>query len=362
MAELLKNQFFQPAFLEKLRALLTEINPVFASEKFQELVYDEEWGNEELKQRMAHISRALHQTLPSNYEQAIEILMKVAPHFNGFDGMIFPDYVGQFGLEHWEKSMEALELFTQYSSSEFAIRPLILRYEETTLKRMEEWSRHPNHHLRRLASEGCRPRLPWAMALPKFKQDPRPLRPILESLKSDTSDYVCKSVANNLNDITKDNKELVLKWMANWNKNPSPATKWIIKHALRGLVKGGDTQALDLLGYGKANVALHNFKVTPSKISMGESITLSFELQNQDDTPHPLMVDYIIHFAKANGKNAPKVFKLTALDLPPKNSRQLSKKHAIQPITTRKYYSGKQLLEIQVNGKVLGKSSFELKV
>jgi len=360
MAELLKNQFFHPVFLEKLRAVLAGIHPEFPGKKFYRLVYDKEWKNEELKQRMAHISRALHQTLPSDYGQAIEILMKAAPHFNGFDGMVFPDYVGQFGLDHWERSMEALELFTQYSSSEFAIRPLIIRYEKMTLKRMEEWSRDPNHHLRRLASEGCRPRLPWAMALPKFKQDPLPLRSILENLKSDTSDYVRKSVANNLNDISKDNKELVLKWITNWNQNPSPATHWIIKHALRGLVKAGDTQALDLLGYGKANVVLHNFKVTPTKISMGESITLSFELQNHDGTPHSLMVDYIIHFAKANGKNAPKVFKLTSLDLPPKNRKLLSKKHSIQPITTRKYYSGKHLLEIQVNGKMLGKSSFEL--
>jgi len=239
MAELLKNQFFQPVFLEQLRALLAGIHPEFPGEKFHHLVYDEEWKNEELMQHMAHISRALHQTLPTDYEQAIEILMKVAPLINGFDGMIFPHYVGQFGLDHWGKSMEALELFTQYSSSEFAIRPFILRYEEMTLKRMEEWSRFPNHHLRRLASEGCRPRLPWAMALPKFKQDPRHLRPILENLKSDTSDYVRKSVANNLNDISKDNKELVLKWITNWNQNPSPTTHWIIKHALRGLVKAG---------------------------------------------------------------------------------------------------------------------------
>ncbi|MDN5201895.1 DNA alkylation repair protein [Fulvivirgaceae bacterium BMA10] len=362
MAEALKDQMFQKSFYENLCDKIMEKYSAFDKNKFFKILYDHEWDDKALKERMSHSSRVLQQTLPEDYFKALDILQSIAHHFNGFDAMIFPDFVEQFGQDHYEVSVSALELFTQYSSAEFAIRPFIVQRPGETMKRMLAWSMHENHHVRRLSSEGCRPRLPWAMALPEFKKDPKLILPILENLKSDPSEYVRKSVANNLNDITKDNPDIVLEMLNDWNKKPSKETKWIIKHALRGLLKAGNEKALSILGYNSTDVKIKDLKVSPKKIKLGEQIDISFEVTNQSTEKQSLMIDYIIHFTKANGKTAPKVFKLNTTTLEPKGNTQINKTHPIKEITTRKYYSGENFVEIQVNGKVLGKSNFELVV
>ncbi|MDN5214660.1 DNA alkylation repair protein [Fulvivirgaceae bacterium BMA12] len=362
MAEALKDQMFQRPFFEALGKSIGKVYPSFSTKDFFSYLYNEDWEDKSLKERMYHASQSLHETLPDNYDEALDILSKVYQKFDGFDAMIFPDFVEQFGQDHYQLSIEALERFTQFSSAEFAIRPFILKHPEKTMDKMLSWSRHDNHHVRRLSSEGCRPRLPWAMALPLFKKDPGMIFPILDNLKSDPSLYVRKSVANNLNDITKDNPDLVIARLEKWQTDASKETQWITRHALRGMLKAGHPNALKLLGYGSAKVSVDNFKLKPRKIAMGDSLSFSFELRNDGKRPQNLMVDFIVHFVKSNGSTAPKVFKLNTLKLAPGETQLISKSHPFKVITTRKYYSGKHKLAVQVNGKVLGEQSFDLKV
>ena len=362
MAEPLKDLMFQRSFFEDLCDSIRKEYPSFSKDDFFTHLYDDDWENKSLKERMYHASQSLHKTLPADYSKSLSILSKIYHKFNGFDAMIFPDFVEQFGQGHYDLSIDALERFTPFSSAEFAIRPFILKYPEKTMEKMLSWSRSENHHVRRLSSEGCRPRLPWAMALPLFKKDPEPIFPILENLKSDPSLYVRKSVANNLNDITKDNPDMVLTRLTKWQINAGKETQWIIKHALRGMVKAGHPEALKLLGYKPVKVGFDNFKLKSRQIKLGDSLTFSFQLSNEGKQKHNLMVDFIIHFVKANGTTAPKVFKLNTLTLQPGQKEVVTKSHPIMPITTRKYYAGEHKLAIQVNGKVIGEESFHLKM
>ena len=362
MAEALKDQFFQRNFIESLSSSIKSIHSGFDQDAFLKCVYVNEWEDFALKKRMSHISACLGSFLPQDYPTALIILQSIYHQFQGFDAMVFPDFVEQFGLGYYEQSIRALELFTTNSSAEFAIRPFILKYEDQTMLRMLEWSRSENFHVRRLASEGCRPRLPWAMALPGFKANPGPIFPILENLKSDPQIYVRKSVANNLNDIAKDHPDKVLALMQRWRSEASPETEWVIRHALRTLVKEGNKKALGILGYRGNQAQVEDFRIETPVVNMGEPLRFSLALKNTGKNRQQYMVDYVIHFKKARGAHAPKVFKLKQLPLKGGESQVIEKYHPIQAITTRKYYPGEQFLEIQVNGKALGRLKFELKM
>ena len=360
MADLLVNQFFQREFMDDLGAMLATHHQQWDQHQFLSKIYAKGWEDKALLVRMQHISQVLRDLLPPDYQQAIGILLKASAGSSGFNGMVFSDFVGQFGLDHLEESLHALEQFTQVGSGEFAIRQFILRYEKITMERMLQWTQHESEHVRRLASEGCRPRLPWAVALPKYKKDPSPVLPILEQLKADPSKYVQKSVANHLNDLTKDNSELVLDLLEGWKEGASSDTQWIIKHALRGLIKSGDKRALRLLGFEEVKVSLSNFLLDSPSVTLGGSLTFRFDIKNRGKKKAQVSVDFVIHFVKANGSTAPKVFKLKNLSLDAGQTTQVEKNHGIKPITTRKYYSGTHKLSIQVNGNVLGEKEFEL--
>ena len=216
MAEKLKNIFFTKSFIEKLSKAIKVKFADFDGDKFFSYIFDDDWEKRELKDRMRHISRSLHKTLPAQYPKALDILLCIAPDFKGFDAMIFPDFVECYGMDHWDLSLPALGEFTKCCSSEFAIRPFLHQDPDTTMEQVHHWAEDEDYRVRRLASEGCRPRLPWAMALPKFKKDPGPIIPVLEKLKNDESESVRRSVANNLNDISKDNPDLALDLCASW--------------------------------------------------------------------------------------------------------------------------------------------------
>lgn len=365
MAEALKDSLYNRQFFDDLAATLYRHYPSFDREQFIARIYDDTWAERALKDRMRHTTTVLHDLLPDDYRAALDVLKAAAPELEGggFLLMSFCDFVERYGLDDWEASIAAMELFTQYSSAEFAVRPFIMQDTSRMMAQMLAWARHDSHHVRRLASEGCRPRLPWAMALPMFKHDPSPILPILERLKNDPSDYVRRSVANNLNDIAKDNPDVVIDVARRWQKGATDDTQWIIRHALRSLIKAGHSDALELLGYGQdVQVAVENIRLSTDKIQMGESIMLSFDVVSGADEPQTLMIDYIVHFQKANGTLAPKVFKLTQKTLQPGERLHIEKSHTIRPITTRTYYPGEHAISIQINGTTYDCGRFALEM
>ncbi len=360
----LKNIFNEQS-LTALATAIQQAYPNFDRQGFTARVFDEGWAARELKERMRHITTVLHRHLPSDYRTALDILSKALPLLSdyGFETMVFPDYVEVYGLDDWEASIPALEQFTQQVSAEFAIRPFIARYPERTLAKMLEWARHKDPRVRRLASEGCRPRLPWAMALPALKADPSPILPILQVLKGDRSESVRRSVANNLNDISKDNPDMVLEVLERWQTDATDEIHRITSHALRTLVKQGHPEALELLGYpSQPAVGVRKLTVEPASIQMGETVTFSFEVASLSDQPQNLMIDYVVHLMRANGKQTPKVFKLTKKSLQPGQVLQITKQHSFAPVTTRKYYPGEHAIEPKINGRLFERAEFVLRL
>lgn len=369
MAEPLKNMYnADTPLIAALTTALKTSYPAFDTAIFLNTVYDNQWEAQELKARMRQITTALRATLPADYAAALTILRETSRQLGEgftFATMIFPDFVEVYGLDHWDISIDALEQFTQQSSGEFAVRPFILRDQGRMMAQMRKWATHQSHHVRRLASEGCRPRLPWAMALPAFKADPSPILPILETLKHDDSEYVRRSVANNLNDIAKDHPPVVIDLLRGWQNHDTPEIRWMTNHALRTLVKAGNADALALLGFhhngtGEPTLAVENLMIMPSSVMMGDTLTFSFDLASVIETSQEILVDYIVHHMRANGQRTPKVFKLIKRALAPRERFTVSKKHSFKPISTRKYYPGTHALEIQVNGVVYAQQTFEL--
>lgn len=364
MPEPLKNMYNRH-YVSTLADAVETVHKRFNDDVFLADVFDDAWGSLELKARTRHITVCLQQHLPPGYPTAVGVLREAAQAEAlaafGYENMIFPDFVEAHGLGHWDASIAAIEQFTQQSSGEFAVRPFILQDEARMMGQMRAWAHHDNYHVRRLASEGCRPRLPWAMSLPAFKQDPAPILPILHALKNDPTDYVRRSVANNLNDIAKDNPDVTLAVLTEWQASSTDDIQWITRHALRTLVKAGDTQALALLGYGAVDVRVDDLRVEPKAIHIGEEITFSAVITTQGEAPQSLLIDYVLHFVRANGSSNAKVFKLTTRELHPGETLHLSKTHSFKRISTRRYYPGTHALEVQVNGVVRARCEFELR-
>jgi 3-methyladenine DNA glycosylase AlkC len=362
MPEPLKN-IYNPQSVAALAAAVKDQFTAFDEEAFLTGVFDAGWNSLTLKQRMRRITTVLRAGLPRDYHAALDVLFRVLPLLGelGFEKMIFPDFVEVYGLDDWEASIAALEEFTQHISAEFAIRPFITRYQDSTMAQMLQWARHEKAEVRRLASEGSRPRLPWGVALPGLKADPSPILPILELLKSDASESVRRSVANNLNDISKDNPDVVIELLGRWQQDGSDEIQSIIRHALRTLLKQGHPDALELLGYSsEPTIAVHNLAVAPRIVPMGDIVTFSFEIESHGLESQELMVDYVVYLMRANGKQTPKVFKLGAKTLRPGKVVQIQRKHSFAPVTTRKYYPGAHAIEPKINGKLFGRVEFTL--
>lgn len=359
MPERLKDIFFANSFIEQLGQAIGLVYPDFDQQEFTRLVYDDTWTARELKAKMRYLTRCLRATLPEDYPQALAILVKVAPSFNGFDALVFPDYVECYGLDEWDLSMPALAVFTQQGSSEFAVRPFLLQDPQRALAYLSTWAESENHHLRRLASEGCRPRLPWGMALPVFKKDPSLILPILEKLKADESDYVRKSVANNLNDISKDHPDLMLDICERWY-GLTNQTDWIVRHACRGLLKAGNERALRLFGFaGPTGLSITNLILDKAALPIGETLGFSFELRVEAEAPQQVRLEYKVYFVKASGKFSPKVFQIREGIFDP-GIHLISRKHSFVDRTTRRHHPGLHQISIVVNGAEMAAASFDL--
>lgn len=360
--------YFGPPLLEDLARRLLAVYPAFPAAAFIAEVTPQ-LAPLELKGRVAAIAAGLRRHLPPAYPAAVDLLLAIlGPPHTEAEGM-FTDgwylmpvaaFVEHYGLEHLDASLAAMHAITQRHTAEFAIRPFLLRYPAQTLATLRAWARDPSFHVRRLVSEGTRPRLPWATRLPAFLADPTPVLELLEPLKDDPSAYVRKSVANNLNDIAKDHPQLVLATLARWQQGASDGRRWIIRHALRTLVKQGHPEALRLLGAGSPEVQLVSLEVTPATLRVGDTATIAATLRSTANTAQQLVVDYVLHLPGARGTARRATFKLRSQALAAGETLRLVKRHSFAPVSVRRIYPGLHRIALQVNGVVLGDAAVDV--
>lgn len=349
---------YNKVFVEELGHQLNSIEKSFKPKAFVKSIINKDWEGRELKDRMRFITTNINAHLNYSFPKQIEILNQIVAEYSGLKGMLFPDFVQVYGLENLKTSLNAMELFTKHSTAEFAIRPFIEKYPEETMQQMKIWSKHKNEHLRRLASEGCRPRLPWAPPLRNFIADPEPVLQILGSLKNDDSLYVRKSVANHLNDISKDHPELVLKLTKKWF-GKTQHTDWIVKHALRTLLKKGDKKALAIFGLDDSKkLETSNLTLSKNTIKIGAFIHFEFDVVNNDNQPRNIRLEYKVAFVKANGSKSDKVFQLSEFSLKANAKKHFKRKQWFKELSTRKHYPGEHKITLVINGDE--KSKIEL--
>lgn len=358
MAEPLKNRY-TCQMLGEVAEALSQACPAFEPNVFFERLFEPRWEAYELKERMGHIAVCLHECLPKDLQSALKALMAASHRFEGFEYMFFSDYVERFGLDDFKTSMETLEHFTKSASAEFAVRPFLLKFGDRMLKQMLKWSKSKDARVRRLASEGTRPRLPWAMALPDFKRDPRPCLPILERLKNDEDEVVRRSVANHLNDISKDHPDLLMDCVHEW-LGESKEVDRMLKHASRTLLKQGRADAMLCFGYASPDhIRLSSFTCDAS-VSMGQRLHFEFRLETNHGALGKIRLEYALYFLRGKGEHSRKVFKISELD-ETKAAKTVAKDHAFKPISTRRYYNGLQRLGVICNGVELAQKDFELR-
>ncbi len=359
-----------PAAIKRIANSLAQVIPNFNARAFQR---DAVRGIEELelKARVHHLIDVLHTHYDAPFKKLAKHLMQLPDVWDAgrdddskaaFAAWPVIDYVAVHGLAHPQESLNLLEKLTSLFTAEFAVRPFIQQHTEVTYAQLLKWCEHESEHVRRLASEGSRPRLPWGMRLPQYIQDPSPLEAILNRLRADESLYVRRSVANNLNDISKDNSDFMLRLCAQWRAEGNEKTDWIVNHALRSLIKAGDARVFSLLGFSeKPKVKVNNFVLDKSRVALGDDLHFSFDVK-AGSVSEQLIVDYVIYFMKANGKLSPKVFKLKNINLAAKQSVNINKKQSFKPISTRTFYAGAHQIAIQINGKEMARQDFEVVV
>jgi len=368
MAESLKT-FFSKALVARIAASIERIHPDFPSKRF---VADACRGLDELEllDRARKIADALHAHLPPRYPEAVEILLRslgaehatdelqgvgMAPFFY----LPHTIFVATHGLDDFETSMRAQHELTRRFSCEFSIRAFIGRHPDATLKTMQRWATDKNAHVRRLVSEGTRPRLPWASRVPFLDANPERVLQLLELLKDDPASVVRRSVANHLNDLSKTAPELAFATVKRWLKDATPERRALVEHAMRSAIKRGDPRALGLLGFGATPRAeITDTTFSPKRVSIGEKVRIGFTLHSTTEKPQDLVVDLVVHFVKANGQSSPKVFKVDNVKLKAGQAQEVSKVISLAVHTTRTPYPGRHRVDAQLNGTTFPLGAF----
>ncbi len=330
----------------------------------------------EMTARAMHICAALEATLPRDFDAAAGLLdAALAPPEAGeqmaqLEGLqqglrgwiLWPvgEYIARHGQAHPQRALRSLHALTQRFTAEFAIRPFIVNHPGLVFDTLAGWVRDESAHVRRLVSEGSRPRLPWGLQLKSLIADPSPTLPLLQALQDDPSEYVRRSVANHLNDIAKDHPALVARWLDEHLPGAGPERRALLRHASRTLIKAGDAAVLKAWGLGAAFKGEAGLRIEPARAELGGAVTLTLVLASHSGKPQTLAIDYAVHHVKADGSTSPKVFKGWQLTLPPRGERVLTRQHAVKPITTRRYHAGLHPVVVQVNGRPVAEAAFEL--
>lgn len=354
---------YSPAFYKSFAATAAAEIPGFDKKQFTREIFNDDFAVMEWKQRMQHTTRVFHNFMPANFGKAARIVEKITRRLqeqqptDTLAYVFLADYIAAYGLDDFGNAVKAMEVVTQFITCEFAVRPFLLKHNEAMLQQMLAWSKHNSYKVRRFASEGSRPRLPWGMAIPALKKDPAPILPILENLKNDPSDWVRKSVANNINDIAKDNPAIVLQLAAAW-QGISKETDAIIKHGSRTLLKQGHTEILKHYGLDCKNISINGLTIKTPEVAIGDSVAFSFTVANNSKKPRTIRLEYGVYYRKAKGHLARKVFKISEKIYQPGEQAEVHRKQSFKLITTRTFYPGEHQLSVIVNGEEKGMGSF----
>jgi len=352
-------EWFNVQRYQSLARQLKSLAPDFNSRRFLEMTLSG-LESRSLMQRLSQAAIGMQACVPGNFRRQVGIFKEMVPLVDHeFVCIVFSDFVAKFGRADRTFSLEALKYFTRYGSAEFAIRYFLVDDLHGTLAVMQKWTTDADEKVRRLASEGSRPRLPWGQRLQELVRDPNPLAAILEPLKADPALFVRKSVANHLNDIAKDHPDWVIERLQSWDRSVSE-TAWIAKHAARTLIKQGSPKALALFGFGKKAEVKSLLQVTPGIVPLGGQITLAAEISSLAKYAQSLVIDYVIHYVKAHGGTSAKVFKWSEVTLPAGGRLRLEKRQTLRDFTTRKHFPGRHRVELQVNGCRVAEAGFDL--
>lgn len=332
----------------------------------------------EMKARAMHIADALEATLPADFARACTLLeAALAPPWSddrlgsddpcrdGLEGWaLWPvgEVIARSGIAHAARALQALHAITQRFSAEYAIRPFIVHDPDRVFATLRAWTADPSAHVRRLVSEGSRPRLPWGIRLQALVADPSPTLPLLAALQDDASPYVRRSVANHLNDIAKDHPALVVDWVRRHLAGASADRQALLRHASRSLVKAGDAGMLAAWGLGQAFAGRIELQLGASQVTLGGALPFELRLHSTSRRAQRLVVDYAVHHLKADGARRPKVFKGWSLELAAGETRLLRRRHPMRAVTTRRYHAGLHQLDLRINGAVLATADFELEI
>jgi len=348
----------------------------FPQAKFERLALDG-LASLELKARVEHLATALQATLPTSFPAAADVLEgslaparmdtdlgALRPGPEGLAGWaVWPlcTFVARAGLDDPQRALRCLHALTQRHTAEYAIRPFLLAHPELAFATLRRWVTDDSAHVRRLVSEGSRPRLPWGVQLRPLVVDPSPTLPLLQRLQDDPSDYVRRSVANHLNDIAKDHPAVVAEWLERHLPGAPPPRRALLKHASRTLIKRGDVRVLKAWGLGGALRGDASLVIAPRRATIGGEVMLTATVRSTAKRPQQLVVDYRVHQQKANGGTSPKVWKGWTLTLAAGERRVLQKRHSLRPVTTRRDRPGRHDVDLLVNGRLAARSLFELR-
>lgn len=381
MAEPFKN-LIGPQVVAQTSHHLARAWPGFDREHFDAMALDGLQGLA-FKARALHLCQALQHTLPENFDHAAAILegsLKQIPppvHAHDPDGALgelrtdetgvagwalwaYGEYVARQGLTHPERALACLHAITQRFTAEYAIRPFIVAHPALCFATLQRWAHDPSAHVRRLVSEGSRPRLPWGLRLQALVKDPGPTLPLLQHLQDDPSEYVRRSVANHLNDIAKDHPDIVVDWVHTWLPQAPASRRKLLRHACRSLIKQGHAGALSAWGLGAAFKGRAVLHLGAHQVRVGQAMAIEVRLEPTGQGPQPLELDYRVHHLKANGTSAPKTFKGKRLTALPGEAIHWCKQHSFKPVSTRTLYPGPHRIDICLNGQPVAEASFEL--
>ncbi|MCL2406771.1 MAG: hypothetical protein FWC95_02460 [Defluviitaleaceae bacterium] len=353
-----KDMFSKPS-LSDLATKLVSLYNTFPSDIFIQKIFNDNWDNLEMFARMSHIAKALSQTLPVNFVTSLGSINTIIPSCNTAQGMVLMHYISECGLEHLNESTKTIANITKHTTGEFAVRPFIDKYPDEMLHIMMDWTKSEDEHVRRLASEGSRLAIPWGGRLQTVKKKPGYALPILEAIKDDPSEYVRKSVANNLNELSKIAPDLVVTTGQRWLNGGSKNTEKIIKHACRTMLKKAYPPVLELFGLAKPMGISVKILSCTAITRLNDDLTFSFEINNESAEGMKIRIGYDIGFIKANGQLKFKENRISERNCPP-GKILITRKHTINETSSRRIYPGLHELIITINGNEMAKTTFEI--